>query len=92
MPLNGPGRGGRVGTNYTHYMMKHIMKDTTHDEDPRTALLSYAKQAEGKTIRWIDYKKKLYNIKYTYKKKNLYLYLYICYHKNNIYKYKYIYI
>lgn len=46
MPLNGPGRGGRVGTNYTHYMMKHIMKDTTHDEDPRTALLSYAKQAE----------------------------------------------
>ncbi len=49
MPLNGPGRGGRVGTNYTHYMMKHIMKDTTHDEDPRTALLSYAKQAEGKT-------------------------------------------
>ncbi|ORX64582.1 WD40 repeat-like protein [Anaeromyces robustus] len=46
MPLNGPGRGGRVGTNYTHYMMKHIMKDTTHDEDPREALLSYAKKAE----------------------------------------------
>jgi len=46
MPLNGPGRGGRVGTNYTHYMMKYIMKDTTHDEDPREALLNYAKQAE----------------------------------------------
>lgn len=44
-PVNGPGRGGKVGTNYTNHIMKQIVKDTTRDEDPRDALLKYAKIA-----------------------------------------------
>jgi hypothetical protein len=46
LPVNGQGHGGRVGTNYTNFMMKHLMKDNTRFEDPREAILRHAKEAE----------------------------------------------
>lgn len=48
--LSGPGKGGRIGSNITQHMMKNIMKDTGRDEDPREALLKYAKIAEEKPV------------------------------------------
>ncbi|KAJ1853889.1 hypothetical protein GGH12_004475 [Coemansia sp. RSA 1822] len=47
MPVRGHGRGGVVGVNETQHIMKSIMKDTMRDEDPREALLRYAKVAEN---------------------------------------------
>jgi len=52
-PLSGPGVGGRVSnTHFTHHIMKTLNKDTTRDEDPREALLRYAKIAEQKPL-WV---------------------------------------
>lgn len=47
MPMTGPGKGGKVGTNVTQHIMKSIMKDTMRDEDPRAAILRHAEDAEG---------------------------------------------
>ncbi|TPX72312.1 hypothetical protein SpCBS45565_g00625 [Spizellomyces sp. 'palustris'] len=46
MPLSGPGRGGKLGTNLTQHILKGIIKDTSRDEDPREAILKHAKDAE----------------------------------------------
>jgi len=48
LPVSGQGKGGRIGgaDNFTHQVMKSLNKDTTRDEDPREALLKYAKLAE----------------------------------------------
>ncbi|KAI9496622.1 WD40-repeat-containing domain protein [Zychaea mexicana] len=58
MPVKGPGKGGRVGTNEQQSVIAGFGKDTTRDEDPREALLKYAKQAEEEPM-WISnmYKK-----------------------------------
>ncbi|KAJ1984053.1 hypothetical protein H4R34_000915 [Dimargaris verticillata] len=45
-PMAGHGHGGRIGTNLVQHVMKNIVKDTRGDEDPREALLKYAKEAE----------------------------------------------
>ena len=48
-PLQGPyGKAGRFasGGTYAQYIMKHTIKNTMRDEDPREALLSRAKEAE----------------------------------------------
>ncbi|KAL2912764.1 hypothetical protein HK105_207756 [Polyrhizophydium stewartii] len=43
--LVGKGKGGRIGTNLTQYLMKDIIKDTRRQEDPREAILKYADAA-----------------------------------------------
>jgi len=54
-PVTGPGSGGRVNnSNFTHHIMKSLNKDTSRDEDPREALLKYAKVAEENPI-WINH-------------------------------------
>lgn len=46
LPVNGPGKGGRVGASATQHVVRHLVRDTTRDEDPREALLKYAEAAE----------------------------------------------
>ena len=49
MPLQGPlGRGGRISSSgtYTQFIMKNIHKSDRREQDPREALLKYAKEAE----------------------------------------------
>ncbi|KAH7908264.1 hypothetical protein BJ138DRAFT_1103658 [Hygrophoropsis aurantiaca] len=46
LPVTGPGRGGRVGASATQHVVQNLVRDTTRDEDPREALLRYAKLAE----------------------------------------------
>lgn len=43
---SGPGKGGRIGSNVSQHIMKHIIQDRSRDEDPREALLKYAKAAQ----------------------------------------------
>ncbi|KAF8741626.1 Transcription factor, partial [Rhizoctonia solani] len=50
-PVNGPGRGGRVGASATQHIVQHMFRDTSRDEDPREALLKYATK-EGEDLRW----------------------------------------
>ncbi|KIJ45504.1 hypothetical protein M422DRAFT_59720 [Sphaerobolus stellatus SS14] len=47
LPVSGPGRGGRVGASATQHVVRHLVRDTTRDEDPREALLKYADVAES---------------------------------------------
>ncbi|KAI9012505.1 WD40-repeat-containing domain protein [Phycomyces nitens] len=53
MPVNGPGKGGRVGLNEQQAVIAGFSKDTTRDEDPREALLRYADAAE-KDPMWVS--------------------------------------
>ncbi|KAI7863137.1 WD40-repeat-containing domain protein [Spinellus fusiger] len=53
MPVNGPGKGGRVGLNEQQAVIAGFSKDTTRDEDPREALLRYADAAE-KDPMWVN--------------------------------------
>ncbi|KAG1825606.1 transcription factor [Suillus subaureus] len=46
LPVTGPGRGGRVGASATQHVVQNLVRDTTRDEDPREALLKYAKMAD----------------------------------------------
>lgn len=46
-PLDGPGRGGRIGAAATQHMVQSIYKENTRAEDPREALLKYANVAES---------------------------------------------
>lgn len=45
-PLDGPGKGGRIGAAATQHMVQSIFNENTRAEDPREALLKYAQQAE----------------------------------------------
>ncbi|KAG0211686.1 hypothetical protein BGX28_007580 [Mortierella sp. GBA30] len=58
MPLTGPGKGGKVGTNLTQHVLTDVVKDTMREEDPRAALLKYAEVTE-QDPQWITpaYKK-----------------------------------
>ncbi|KAG1470804.1 hypothetical protein G6F56_002470 [Rhizopus delemar] len=58
LPVNGPGKGGRVNMNQQQAVIKSFAKDTTRDEDPREALLKYADLAETDPV-WVSnvYKK-----------------------------------
>ncbi|KAG9071475.1 hypothetical protein KI688_005687 [Linnemannia hyalina] len=58
MPLSGPGKAGKVGTNMTHQALTGFTRDDTREEDPRAALLKYAEMTE-KDPQWITpaYKK-----------------------------------
>src|SRR5882672_4682492 len=33
LPVSGPGRGGRVGASATQHVVRHLVRDTTRDED-----------------------------------------------------------
>ncbi|MBW0472522.1 hypothetical protein O181_012237 [Austropuccinia psidii MF-1] len=46
-PLNGPGRGGRVGASATQHVVQGLVKDSIRHEDPREALLRFAQEHEG---------------------------------------------
>jgi len=46
LPVHGPGRGGRVGASATQHVVQNLVRDTTRDEDPREALLKFAKVGE----------------------------------------------
>eukprot|EP01102_Stenamoeba_stenopodia_P001673 TRINITY_DN11511_c0_g1_i1.p1 TRINITY_DN11511_c0_g1~~TRINITY_DN11511_c0_g1_i1.p1 ORF type:complete len:452 (+),score=122.38 TRINITY_DN11511_c0_g1_i1:193-1356(+) len=46
VPLSGPGSKGRVGSSLTQHLMKHLTKKNDRAEDPREALLKYAKVAD----------------------------------------------
>ncbi|RKP06240.1 WD40-repeat-containing domain protein [Thamnocephalis sphaerospora] len=49
LPVSGPGRGGRIGSSMQGYLMKDSLRDeikASAAEDPREALLKYAKIAE----------------------------------------------
>lgn len=50
-PVNGPGRGGRVGASATQHIVQHMFRDTSRDEDPREALLKYANKDDGE-LKW----------------------------------------
>ncbi|KAG8710453.1 hypothetical protein FRC09_000135 [Ceratobasidium sp. 395] len=50
-PVNGPGRGGRVGASATQHIVQHMFRDTSRDEDPREALLKYATK-DDEDLRW----------------------------------------
>ncbi|QRV90934.1 bromodomain associated protein [Ceratobasidium sp. AG-Ba] len=50
-PVNGPGRGGRVGASATQHIVQHMFRDTSRDEDPREALLKYATK-DGEDLKW----------------------------------------
>ncbi|CAG8561842.1 15172_t:CDS:10 [Funneliformis caledonium] len=52
LPVSGPGKGGKIGSSLTQHIMKELIKDTTRDEDPREALLKYAKVSENDP-QWI---------------------------------------
>ncbi|OZJ05475.1 hypothetical protein BZG36_01609 [Bifiguratus adelaidae] len=58
LPVGGPGRGGRLGSSEQQQVLKGLMMDTTRGEDPREALLKYAKVAEEDPM-WVNnvYKK-----------------------------------
>ncbi|KDN39086.1 WD40 repeat-like protein [Tilletiaria anomala UBC 951] len=43
-PLQGPGRGGRIGAAATQHVVQNIYRDITRDEDPREALLRFAEK------------------------------------------------
>ena len=50
-PVRGASRAGRVHNNHlTHFMMQSITKNTAMEEDPREALLKYAKVAEEQPV------------------------------------------
>lgn len=48
-PVQGPGRGGRIGAAATQHLVQSIYQGNSRDEDPREALLKYADKvkAEG---------------------------------------------
>jgi len=41
LPVSGPGRGGRVGASATQHVVRHLVRDTTRDEDVRVSLFSH---------------------------------------------------
>ncbi|CAG8770743.1 41787_t:CDS:10, partial [Gigaspora margarita] len=52
LPVNGPGKGGKIGSSLTQHIMKELIKDTTRDEDPREALLKFAEISKSDP-QWI---------------------------------------
>ncbi|CAG8618197.1 1593_t:CDS:10, partial [Dentiscutata heterogama] len=52
LPVNGPGKGGKIGSSLTQHIMKELIKDTTRDEDPREALLKFA-EISNNDPQWI---------------------------------------
>ncbi|CAG8770728.1 13583_t:CDS:10, partial [Dentiscutata erythropus] len=52
LPVNGPGKGGKIGSSLTQHIMKELIKDTTRDEDPREALLKFA-EISNDDPQWI---------------------------------------
>lgn len=51
LPVDGPGKGGRLGSSVTQSIMANrLPSQSTRDEDPREALLKYAKIAEEEPL------------------------------------------
>jgi hypothetical protein len=58
IPSSVPGKGGKIGASVTQHLIKnYITKDNTREEDPREAILKYAKEAEEKPYFMAVYKK-----------------------------------
>jgi len=55
-PQVGPGSGGRLGSSLTASIMKNLVTKKHMDDDPRAALLKYAKEAEENPIWFAAYK------------------------------------
>ncbi|CAH7672113.1 WD40-repeat-containing domain protein [Phakopsora pachyrhizi] len=51
-PLNGPGKGGRVGASATQHVVQGLVKDSIRHEDPREALLKFAQEHEGESSKY----------------------------------------
>jgi hypothetical protein len=60
MPLNGPGRDGKIGSSLTQHILKSLIKDNTVNEDPREALLKHAEAAESKSFFGFIFRKSLF--------------------------------
>ncbi|KAI5991495.1 hypothetical protein EDD15DRAFT_2447662 [Pisolithus albus] len=54
LPVTGPGKGGRVGASATQHIVQNLVRDTTRDEDPREALLKYAKLTQEDPVWTAD--------------------------------------
>jgi WD40 repeat protein len=50
-PLEGVGKGGRIGAAATQHMVQNIFRDNSRSQDPREALLKYATESE-KDPKW----------------------------------------
>jgi WD40 repeat protein len=50
-PMEGPGKGGRIGAAATQHMVQNIFRDNSRSQDPREALLKYATESE-KDPKW----------------------------------------
>lgn len=50
-PMEGPGKGGRIGAAATQHMVQNIFRDNSRSEDPREALLKYATESD-KDPKW----------------------------------------
>ncbi|PWN52257.1 WD40 repeat-like protein [Violaceomyces palustris] len=51
-PIQGPGKGGRIGAAATQHLVQSIWKDNSRDEDPREALLKYADEKAKGGTKW----------------------------------------
>ncbi|KAH8922895.1 hypothetical protein BT69DRAFT_1334291 [Atractiella rhizophila] len=47
-PVVGPGKGGSVGASATQHIVRGLVRDSMRDEDPREALLKYARKEGDK--------------------------------------------
>jgi hypothetical protein len=53
----GPGSHGKIGNSVTQILLKNYVKrDISGDEDPRAAILKYAKEAEDNPIFFASYR------------------------------------
>ncbi|UZJ52834.1 hypothetical protein CBS101457_002154 [Exobasidium rhododendri] len=50
-PMDGPGKGGRIGAAATQHMVQNLFRDNSRSQDPREALLKYATESE-KDPKW----------------------------------------
>lgn len=50
-PLQGPGKGGRVGASATQHLVQSLVRERDLEEDPREALLKYATEEEKKNSK-----------------------------------------
>ncbi|CAH0487888.1 unnamed protein product [Peronospora farinosa] len=73
-PITGPGMGGKISgsTTFTQYFMKSHIKSSFREEDPRAAILKYAKEAEtDPQFLGVAYKKEKMDPRYQLAKQTL---------------------
>ncbi|KAI9911888.1 hypothetical protein PsorP6_008951 [Peronosclerospora sorghi] len=73
-PITGPGMGGKISgsTTFTQYFMSSHIKSSFREEDPREAILKYAKEAEtDPQFLGVAYKKEKIDPRYQLAKQTL---------------------